>query len=399
MNSKFLGGILLIIGTTIGGAMLALPMATSEMGFINSIIFLVAVWFVMAASALLILEVNLWLPTNSNLISMAKATLGKWGQFIAWLSYLLLLYALLAAYISGGGDFLHSLLSAFHLNISVWAASLLFTAVLGVIVYCGIRSVDYINRGLMFGKLGIYVLLVICVLPFISFENLNGGELKYFAGSITVIVTSFGFAIIVPSLRSYFNNDATELRKAILIGSLIPLLCYLLWDLAIMGVVPRTGEGGLISMLHAGNSTSGFVTALSNLIQSKIITFFTRIFTAVCLATAFLGVTLSLSDFLADGFNIAKKGSGNVIIYAATFLPPILIVLFFPGAFVAALSYAGIFCGILLVLLPALMAWFGRYHKKIAQGYQVPGGKLLLVALIIAAVAIIINGLIVDIKI
>lgn len=399
MDSKLLGGILLIIGTTIGGAMLALPMATSEMGFINSIIFLIACWFIMTASALLILEVNLWLPANSNLISMAKATLGKWGQLIAWLSYLLLLYALLAAYISGGGDFLQHLLLTFNLKVSVWIASLLFAGILGVVVYRGIRSVDYLNRGLMFAKFGVYILLVACLLPFVSFNNLTGGELKYFAGSITVIITSFGFAIIVPSLRTYFKDDVVKLRRAILIGSIIPLICYLLWDIAIMGVIPGTGESGLIAMLHSGNSASGFIVALSDLVHSKAITLFTRIFTAICLATAFLGVALGLSDFLADGLNVVKKGSGNLIVYTATFLPPLLISLFYPGAFVAALSYAGIFCGILLVLLPVLMVWSGRYyHKKLAHGYQVRGGKLLLIVLAVAAVLIIGNGVIADIK-
>lgn len=394
MDSKLLGGILLIIGTTIGGAMLALPMATSEMGFINSIIFLVACWFVMTMSALLILEVNLWLPPNSNLISMAKATLGKWGQGIAWLSYLLLLYSLLAAYITGGGNFLHNLFSTFGIQISTQITSLIFTIVFGMAVYGGIRSVDYLNRGLMFGKFAVYILLVICLLPFVTFKNLSGGELKYFTGSITVIMTSYGFAIIVPSLRTYFNNDVIKLRKAILIGSIIPLVCYLLWDLAIMGVIPRTGKEGLIAMLHSGNSASGFIVALSHLIHNKIIILFAQIFTAICLATAFLGVALGLSDFLTDGLNVSKNGSGKVIIYTATFLPPLIIGLFYPGTFITALSYAGICCSVLLVLLPVLMVWQGRYHKKFAHVYQVKGGKSLLIFLAIAAVAMVVNGII-----
>jgi tyrosine-specific transport protein len=393
MDSKLLGGILLIIGTTVGGAMLALPMATSEIGFLNSIVFLITCWFIMMMNAFLILEVNLWFPANSNLISMAKATLGKWGQVLAWLSYLLLLYALLAAYMSGGGDFLRNLLATIHIKVSAECAALLFTSLFGVVVYRGIQSVDYLNRGLMFGKFGIYFLLVICLLPFISLPNLSGGELKYFTGSITVIVTSFGFAIIVPSLRTYFHDDITKLRKALLIGSVIPLICYLLWDVAIMGVIPRTGNNGLIAMLHSENSTSGFIIALSHLLQNRFITLFTGIFTAICLATAFLGVSLGLSDFLADGLNIAKKGKGNFIIYTATFLPPLLIALFYPGTFVTALSYAGVFCGVLLVLLPVLMAWSGRYYRKLAHGYQVIGGKYLLVILLMAAGLIIGNGI------
>src|SRR5438552_1817543 len=104
MNFKFVGGVLLIVGTCIGAGMLALPIATAELGFIGSCILLVVCWLVMTYGALLLLEVNLWMPQNSNLISMAKATIGPSGQIISWVTYLLLLYSLLCAYIAGGSD-------------------------------------------------------------------------------------------------------------------------------------------------------------------------------------------------------------------------------------------------------------------------------------------------------
>ena len=85
MDSKLIGGILLIVGTSIGGGMLALPIATSYLGFYGSLLLFVGCWLVMTSAALLLLEVNLWLPENSNLISMAKATIGQSGQIVAWL--------------------------------------------------------------------------------------------------------------------------------------------------------------------------------------------------------------------------------------------------------------------------------------------------------------------------
>lgn len=394
MNLKLLGGILLIVGTSIGGGMLALPIATSQAGFMHSTLLLFACWFVMTISALLILEVNLWLPANCNMVSMARATLGRGGQIVAWVSTLLLFYSLLAAYMAGGGDFLHNLLQIIGVHIPGGVAVALFAGILGYIIYLGIRSVDYVNRALMFTKLGSYVLLVICILPFISAQKLAGGQFKYLTASITVAITSFGFANIVPSLRAYFNDDVVKLRKAILIGSAIPLLCYIAWDFVIMGVIPRDGDNGLIAMLHSGHSTSSFVNSLSALLHKDLITYLARIFTSICLATSFLGVSLGLSDFIADGLRVEKKGKGNLIIYAVTFLPPLVIALFDPSIFISALSYAGIYCVVLLVLLPALMAWWGRYRKNLApsDSYQVKGGKLLLVFLIAVALAMIAQG-------
>src|SRR5258708_2432147 len=97
MIAKMIGGILLIVGTTIGGGMLALPIVMAQGGFWGAALLLFASWLVMTFSAFLILEVNLWMPMNSNIILMAKRTLGRWAEVIAWICYLLLFYCLLAA--------------------------------------------------------------------------------------------------------------------------------------------------------------------------------------------------------------------------------------------------------------------------------------------------------------
>ncbi len=317
----------------------------------------------MTLSAFLILEINLWLPRDTNLISMAKTTLGMPGQCVAWISYLLLLYALLAAYITGGGDFLHHLLTLAGISIPLSWSAILFTLILGFVVYTGIQIVDYVNRGLMIAKIGSYFLLVLLILPHISFKKLTGGQIYTIGSSVTVCLVSFGFATIVPSLRIYFEDDKVKLRKAILIGSSIPLFYYILWNLAIMGVIPRGGNNGLMSMLHSGRSTSEFVEQLNILLQQNTLTNIARFFTSICLATAFLGVSLGLTDFLADGFSLEKKGWNAFFIALIAFLPPLLIALYYPRAFVAALGYAGIDCVILVIFLPALMAWHGVIAK------------------------------------
>lgn len=110
------------------------------------------------------------------------------------------------------------------------------------------------------------------------------------------------------------------------------------------------------------------------------------------MATSFLSVSLSLSDFLADGLKVQKQGGGNFLIYTLTFGPPLLIVLFYPDVFLRSLSYAGISCLILMMLLPLLMVWRGRYHHELVhEGYRVGGGKPLLLTLI--TIAIIMIGL------
>ncbi len=395
MSFKLLGSVLLIVGTSIGAGMLGLPIAAAQLGFFGSLLLLFVCWFVMTAGALLILEVNLWLPQNTNLITMAKVTMGPMGQVISWITYLLLLYSLLCAYIVGGSDLLHHFLEMRDIHIPIWVSSILFTSIFGFVVYFGIRSVDYVNRGLMFFKLGAYFILVILMAPFVSMDKLADGDFHYLtsASAMTVTTTAFGFAIIIPSLRQYFAGDIKKLKIAIIVGSLIPLICYIAWDAVIMGIIPLNGEHSLFSILHSTGSTGNLVGTLDAAVEKSSVKFFIKIFTSICVLTSFLGVSLCLTDFLADGLHLEKKGMSNILIHGITFIPALMIALYFPNIFIQALSHAGIYATILLILLPACMAWNGRYRCAIATGYRVPGGKFILILMIIFSLFLIVKGI------
>lgn len=390
INSKLIGGILLIVGTSIGGGMLALPVSLAAVGVTNSIIFLFLCWLIMTLGALLILEINLAFPPGSNIITMAKTTLGLPGQIIAWTACLFLLYTLLSAYISGGSDMLGNLLQQIHINLPSWCTSIIFTSIFGLIIFNGINTVDYINRGLMFGKLGVYLLLILIISPHVKIINLSSGSLPAVTSSLMILITSFGFASIVPSLREYFADDIKSLRHVIIYGSLIPLTCYIIWLIVIMGSVEQNGNNGLLSLMHSEHATSGLTIILANAVNNIWINGFFKFFASICILTAFLGVSLGLFDFIADGFKLEKKGLDKLKIFAITFLPPLIIVLAKPGIYLNALSYAGICCILYLLLLPILMTWKGRKnaltnHRAITL---VPGGQPVLILIGIAGIAL-----------
>jgi len=100
-GNRLIGAILFIAGTTIGGGVLALPITTGLAGFFPSTLLMIALWLFMMLTAYYLLEVNLRLPGESNLISMTRKTIGKGGEWVAWIAYLLLLYSLLSAYMLG----------------------------------------------------------------------------------------------------------------------------------------------------------------------------------------------------------------------------------------------------------------------------------------------------------
>ena len=378
MSKSVVGGILLVVGTSIGGGMLALPMITASLGFFNSMVLFFVVWALMTLSAFLILEINLSLPKGSNLISMARMSLGRTGACVTWFVYLLLLYSLLSAYLAGGGDLLQHL-SAWHFSLTLHQSIFVFAAVFAGMVYGGVRCVDWLTRVLMLIKFVLFVLLLLFISPHVSFERLELGQAYLFQAALAASTTSFGFAIIVPTLCDYYDNDLPKLKQVLFIGSLIPLICYILWVAVVRGSLLLSGPYGLVSISHSAQSVSRLTEALAHVTDSVWLNEVVHSFSAVCLVTSFLGVCLCCVDFIADGLGIKKLGWSKLIIFFLTLAPPLLISQIIPRAFVLALSYAGLWCILLLILLPMLMAYSNRYILKNIGEYQVMGGKSTLI--------------------
>lgn len=393
---KLLGGLCLIIGTTIGAGMLALPVVTAHYSLWSSSLLMIACWLLMIGGALLVLEANLWCHEGSNLISMARKTLGPASQYLTWLLTLLLLYSLLCAYISGGSQIVDYGLSMLNIQAAHWVNTCIFTLVMGSAVLCGIRIVDWLNRGLMGVKMFALLCLLIIILPYVKASSWQMHSTSSVFNATTVIMTSFGFANIIPSLRTYFKGDIQQLRKVILIGSAIPLVFYLAWIWVVHGIIPVNGvHHSLNEMQASGNASSHLAAALTSLTQSKLVDVLGTTFTSICVLTSFLGVALSLSDFLADGTKIYKTHlTGKAINMVLCFGPPMFIVMYFPSLFITALAYAGVFCLILLIFLPVLMVWNGRYNMHLSGVPQLKGGKTSLTIIgLLAITAIILSAL------
>src|SRR5581483_11555968 len=191
-KGSVLGGILLIAGSCIGAGMLGLPIVTGLSGFFPSLGMFCLAWAFMTATALLLVEANGWFSRQVNLLTMTHHALGKWGKGICWVTYLFLFYALLVAYISGIGGLCGSFFQSMHIAFPPWLGSLLFVVLFGTIVYFGTRKVDLTNRGLMFGKIGFFVLLVLVGVFYVQPQLLARAEPVYAASALPLLVISFG---------------------------------------------------------------------------------------------------------------------------------------------------------------------------------------------------------------
>lgn len=358
-SGTVLGGSLLVAGTAIGGGMLALPVLTGLGGFVPASVMYIVCWLFMAMSAMLLLEVFLWSPKEVNIVSMAQMTLGKAGKVVAWFLYLFLFYSLTVAYVSGGGGLVSGLL-----HIPAWLGPLIFVLIFAPFVLIGSWAVDRINWVLMVG-LGIsFVLFLVMGVSKMEFKPLLYRNWPVAMLATPVVFTSFGFQGLIPTLTTYLGRDQKRVKKAILIGSSIPLVIYIIWEALFLGIVPIKG------LEIAKELGQGAVAPLKNILGASWLYGVGQFFSFFAIVTSFLGVTLALLDFLADGLGIKKSLNGRAILSLIIFIPPTLFAMFNPCLFLNALHYAGGFgCALLLGLLPILMVWVGK--KKFQSEYSV----------------------------
>jgi tyrosine-specific transport protein len=365
-RKHFVGGSLLVAGTAIGAGMLALPVVTASAGFVPALFIYLLSWMFMTCTGLLLLELCLKLPPDSNLVSMAGVYLGKPGKLIAWGLYLFLFYCLSMAYISGGASLLRS-----YIGGTIAASQLIFVLLLGLIVYFGAKIVGRINSALMIGLIIAYFSFVFVGISHVNLSPFEVVNWKQSFAALPVVFTSFSYQGIVPSLTAYMKRDARAVRIAIITGTSLAFVIYLLWNLLIFGIVP-------LEDLQAASQLG--LTAVEPLRSSTAVESISQIghaFALLAVATSFLGVTLGLFDFLADGLKISKKGMRKVFLAFLTFAPPFAAALYKPDLFIIALGFAGgIGCASLLGLFPIIMVWISRYRQKGHEGpIQLYGGR------------------------
>jgi len=372
---SILGGMLLVSGSCIGAGMLALPILTGLAGFWPSLSILLLAWAFMTFTGLLLIEVNGWFTNQVNLVSMAQESLGRKGRLTAWISYLFLFYSLLVAYTAASGNVFSSILDAlFHISVPPAAASTFFTLLFGFIVYLGTRPVDLFNRTLMVGLITTYLGMIALGLTKIDPQLLAHSAPEFTLHALPVLVVSFGFQNMIPSLTAYMKGNLKRVRLTIIGGGLITLFVYLVWSLLVLGVVPFEE---IQESYEKGDEAT---VALRAVLGSTWVIHFAQGFAFFAIVTSFLAQGLTLTHFLADGFKLSPNKKNLPWLCSLALVPPLFFALYNPQIFFKALGFAGGVCAMILFgILPVLMAWIGRYIRKHPSDYRPMGGKISLV--------------------
>ncbi|CAN6476669.1 unnamed protein product [Victoria cruziana] len=170
---------------------------------------------------------------------------------------------------------------------------------------------------------------------------------------------------------SIFGSICYFGRTAIVLGTAIPLVLFLIWDAVILGTVPHLAANNseILDPLQQLRSSNGLIGPVVEL------------FSLLAIGTSYIGFVLGLSDFLSDLLK-QPAGQNRPLPYLLTIFPPLVLALLDPEIFFRALDFAGTY-GVLVLfgVLPAAMSWSERYNRASSSPCVpplVPGGRLTL---------------------
>ena len=346
----------LVAGTTLGAGMLALPLVLRDAGFVPSAVVIVACWVFFAATGLCVLEVNLGTMCElgrgggTSVNAMCRRTLGGAGVSAATASFAFIHYALLVAYVQKVGE----------LAVEIWprapgganAASVAYATAMSTFLYLASPAkIERFNSALFAGVVGTFVplLLLAARSETTSVDNLLAvSDWSAAPATIPIVAVAFVYHQVVPVVATSLEGDRKRATTAVLAGTAIPALMFILWDAAVLGSV----DAGAIDV-----DPIGALQASSPLTAALV-----RGFEFFAVSTSFLGFGWGLADFLADGMKTTDLRDPRP--WALALVPPVIFALACPGVFLAALDSAGAF-GVLVVfgMIPPAMVYRHRQMR------------------------------------
>lgn len=280
------------------------------------------------------------------------------------------------------------------ISLPAWVGAAGFTGTFGCVVYLGARPINRVNSVCMVGCIIAYTLLILLAAGRVRVSSLvSTADWGETLSNAPLMVLALSFHNMVPSLPKVMGSKE-EVRKAILLGSVLPLIMYVLWEAAILGSLQ---EGETIGSMH------DVVEGLKMVGGEPVVVCF-EVFSFLAIITSFLGVGLGCLDFLLDlllSLNIGHvskflkhpvgKSSfvdfGRLAPLALLLVPSYLVAVGFPQIFLSALEVSGTLRLFIFSIMPAVMVWTGRrHHNRIPHTF---GGQGLLIAVLAISFVII----------
>lgn len=356
MTKKFWAAAFTLTGTIIGAGILGLPYVFSRAGFLFGLFWLLFLGYIMIFVNLCLGEITLKTKKIHQLPGYAEKYLGKKGKWFMLFALAFEVYSALIAYLIGEGQSFSQMFFG-HVGYAVYFA-IGFWLIMTLLLREGLRGLKKIET---WGVIAIIVIILGILITYAG--DVNFSKLSYinysnfFLPFGVVLFALLGFTSI-PELRRIIKGEEKKLKTAIFVGSLIPVVLYIIFAFVFVGLfgvnVPK------VATLALGNGV----------IVLGIFTMMTSYFV--------------LSFALKDSFDFDWKISGFWKFVLVSLLPLILylVINYFNLAdFVKVLGIGGVVSGGIIGILILLMNMKAKRAGNRKSEFKIPLGWFFIILL------------------
>ena len=341
-GKPLLEAIATLVGFTIGAGILGIPYVIAKAGFVTGIINILIIGILVLFLNLYSGEIVLRTKGDHQLTGYASIYLGKTGKFLMAISIIFGFYGALAAYILKEGDFLNALLSPIFGGSPLFY-SMIFFIIMAILVYKGLKVIEESELFMVFFLLVVILIIFVSAFSSIKPENLAGFDAKNIFLPYGVVLFALLGLGAIPELREELKENKKGMKKAIIIGSVIPIIVYIIFALIVVGA---TGKA----------TTDDAILGLASLLGYKMLVFGT-LFGILAMATSFVAVGLALKEMYCFDFKFKNSLSSFLTCFIPLAVALVIVSAKIDNAFYKVLDITGAFDGSLAGILVVLMIW------------------------------------------
>ena len=346
--------VFMITGMTIGAGILGIPYVVAQVGLLVGLAYILFLGIVMLSLNLMVGEIAVRTKDSYQLPGLAGKYLGNWAKILMSIVVIFSGIGTLLAYLVGEGE---SLSGIFGGDPAWW--TIIFWTFGSVLVWRGLQTVKVVEKVLSILVIGIILGLSLAFLPHVQVVNLNYFNWSKFFLPFGVILFALHAAPSIAEAHALLPNSQRHFRKALIVGTLIPIFVYIIFALAVVGVMGK--ETTEIATLGLGSKFGSWVRILAN------------VFAVFAMGTGFMGLGIALKQTLVWDWKVSS--------FLATFLVILAPLTLFMAGFRSFVNILGVVGGLFLgveAILMTLMYWKAKKVGDLpADRYSLPAAGLL----------------------
>ncbi len=356
-KSQLIPSIAILIETIVGAGFLGIPFVVAKSGFIIGAFHIVIIGLIMLLTNLYLGEMSLRTKGNHQLTGYAEKYLGKKGKHAMLIGLLLLILPALLAYTIGVSQSISFLIDKdFSLQLPI---AILFLIFMTITLSFGITTFKNSEVIGLFIMGALLIGIVVMFAPQIEVENLSNFNLSHVFAPFGIVLFAYLSLTALPELERILEYQKHKMKKAILLGSIIPIVGYLLFVMVVVGFKgANVPEVATLSM--------GIIFILLGIIA---------------MTTSYIALAFAMKAMLHYDYRCSQKVSWLITSLSAIFLYTIAYKMHF--TFTGILEIAGVITGSITGILTLLMIRKAKIQGSRNPEYSIPINKWIFLLIIL----------------